>query len=438
MTGRSERSSEAVLHRLTTLHSRPVDLSLDRMRRLCHALGNPQRRLAPVVHVAGTNGKGSTIAFLRAMAEASGLRVHVYTSPHLVQFRERVRLAGALVTDDELTGLLERVEDCNEGKPITQFEATTAAALLAFSEVAADLCLVEVGLGGRFDATNVIDRPALSVITPVAHDHCEFLGDTIPEIAFEKAGVIKAGVPTVSSAQDSLARDVIEQVALRARAPLEIAGRDFVIESQGGEMEFRDGLGVLRLPSPGLPGAHQVANAGVAVAAARRLRMSHASIAQGVLNAVWPARLQQITQGPLWRRVKARGAELWLDGAHNPHAIATIVPTLDRLRGESGRPLHIVLGLLESKDAQKILENLRGLQPFRLTVTDFSAASAAKAETLAAFAHDAGLAVETAPSLTAAVELALETLEPAPIIVVCGSLYLAGELLRMAPSAWPS
>ncbi len=438
MTDRTERSSEAVLQRLTTLHSRPIDLSLDRMRRLCHSLGNPQRRLAPVVHVAGTNGKGSTIAFLRAMAEAAGLRVHVYTSPHLVQFRERVRLAGSLVTEGELTGLLERVERRNEGKPITQFEATTAAALLAFSEVPADLCLVEVGLGGRFDATNVIDRPALSVITPVAHDHCEFLGNTIPEIAFEKAGVIKAGVPTVSAAQDSLARDVMEQVAWHAGAPLEIAGRDFFIESQGGEIEFRDGRGVLRLPGPVLPGAHQVANAGVAVAAARLLGFSQAPIAQGLQNAVWPARLQRITEGPLWDLVKAGGAQLWLDGAHNPHAIAAIVPTLNRLRAESGRPLHIVLGLLASKDAPKVLENLRGLQPFRLIVTDFSAPSAAKADSLAASAQGAGLAVETARSLTAAVEMALRTVEPAPIIVVCGSLYLAGELLRMAPPAWPA
>ena len=438
MTDRNTRSSEAVLHRLITLHSRPIDLSLDRMRRLCHALGNPQRRLAPVVHVAGTNGKGSTIAFLRAMAEAAGQRVHVYTSPHLVQFTERVRLAGVLATDDQLTRLLERVEDINQGMPITQFEATTAAAFLAFSEAPADLCLVEVGLGGRFDATNVIDQPALSVITPVAHDHCEFLGDTIPEIAFEKAGVIKPGVRVVSAAQDKLAREVIEQVARNAEAPLELCGRDFVIQSRGSGMEFSDGRGLLKLPNPGLRGSHQIANAGVAVAAARRLGFSEAAIAQGVLNAAWPARLQRITDGPLSRRVEPEGAELWLDGAHNPHAIDAIVPTLDRLRGERDRPLCVILGLLASKDARGVLGNLKALQPFHLIVTDFEAVSAARSEMLASMAHASGLAVEAAPSLTAAVDLALTKVKPSPIIIVCGSLYLAGELLRMAPSAWPS
>ena len=438
MAGRRERSSEVVLERLTRLHSRPIDLSLDRMRRLCHALGDPQRRLAPVVHVAGTNGKGSTIAFLRAIAEAAGLRVHVYTSPHLVQFRERVRLAGALVADEEFASLLERVEAINEGQPITQFEATTAAAFLAFAEVPADICLVEVGLGGRFDATNVIDQPVLSVITPVAHDHCEFLGETIPEIAFEKAGVIKAGIPTISASQTKMARDVIEREARRAQAPLAIAGRDFEIGVQDGQIRFHDFRGSLKLPSPGLAGAHQLMNAGVAVATARRLGLSQSAIAQGVRNAVWPARLQRITEGPLSDRVKAKGAQLWLDGAHNPHAIATIVPALDRLRIESASPLCIVLGLLTSKDAPGILENLKALQPFRLIVTDFNAAPAAKAETLAALAHSAGLAVEAAPSLTAAMDLALVGVDASPIIVVCGSLYLAGELLRMAPSAWPS
>ncbi len=372
------------------------------------------------------------------MAEAAGLRVHVYTSPHLVQFRERVRLAGALVSDDEFTRLLERVEDINEGQPITQFEATTAAAFLAFSEVPADICLVEVGLGGRFDATNVIDQPTLSIITPIAHDHCEFLGDTIPEIAFEKAGVIKAGVPTVSSAQDKMARGVIERVAGSAQAPLEIAGRDFKIESGGDKLAFHDARGSFEIPSPGLAGEHQLVNAGVAVAAARRLGLSQTAIASGVLNAVWPARLQRITDGPLWHRVKAKGAELWLDGAHNPHAIATIVPTLNRLRSQGARPLCIVLGLLASKDAPGIFENLKGLQPLRLIITDFSATSAAKAESLAALAHGAALAVETAPSLTAAVDLAVDKAEPSSIIIVCGSLYLAGELLQMATSTWPT
>jgi len=429
--------SEAVLARLTTLHSRPVDLSLERMRRLCRQLGDPQTRLGTVVHVAGTNGKGSTIAFLRAMAEAAGLRVHVYTSPHLVRFSERVRLAGSLISEDDFTDILERVEAINAGAPITQFEATTAAAFLAFSEVSADLCLIEVGLGGRFDATNVIDHPALSLITPVAFDHCEFLGDTLGAIAFEKAGVIKSGAPVIAAGQETEAEAVIGQVARNAGAPLSLAGRDFRMQGRDGGLVFTDQEGSLDLPPPSLAGGHQIINSGLAVAAARRLGLPAPAIAAGMRSAVWPARLQRVTSGPLAARTQAAGGELWLDGAHNPHAIATLRPSIDQLRRGSGKPLCIILGLLASKDAAGMLSHLRDLQPFDLIVTDFSAAAAARADSLAALAQAAGLDPRPAASLSEAVALALGRPGPAPVIVVCGSLYLAGELLSTAPGDAP-
>lgn len=438
MSTSDRASSQAVLARLTTLHSRPVDLSLERMRRLCRQLGDPQDRLGPVVHVAGTNGKGSTIAFLRAIAEAAGLRVHVYTSPHLVRFSERVRLAGSLISEEAFTDSLERVEAINDGEPITQFEATTAAAFLAFSETPADLSLIEVGLGGRFDATNVIERRALSLITPVALDHCEFLGDTLAQIAFEKAGIIAPGAPVISAAQDPMASAVIADVAGRAGAPLRMAGRDFRMQGHDSGLVFTDEDGSLDLPLPALAGAHQIINSGLAVAAARYLRLPAPAIHAGMSGAVWPARLQRITSGPLAARVQDAGGELWLDGAHNPHAIATLLPAMDALARQSRKPLCVILGLLASKDAAGMLGHLRDLQPFDLIVTDFSAAAAAKANSLAALAQAAGLAPRSAASLSDAVGLALDGPAPAPVIVVCGSLYLAGELLSTAPADAPA
>lgn len=275
------RAHDAALERLRALHPQMIDLSLVRMERLCAKLGRPERRLPPVIHVAGTNGKGSTIAFLRAVAEAAGLRVHVYTSPHLVRFAERIRLAGELISEDYLADVLRRIETANAEEPITFFEITTAAALLAFAETPADLCLVEVGLGGRYDATNVIERPAITVIAPVALDHREFLGDTIGKIAGEKAGIIKPGVACVSALQVESASIVIREAAERAGAPLTLAGRDFDAWAEGGRLRYQDSTGIMDLPPGRLLGSHQVGNAGLAVAVARKFGLPDEALARG-------------------------------------------------------------------------------------------------------------------------------------------------------------
>lgn len=431
------RAHDAALERLRALHPLKIDLSLDRMERLCAVLKRPQCRLPPVIHVAGTNGKGSTIAFLRAMADAAGLRVHVFTSPHLVRFAERIRLVGTLISEDHLGDLLGRVEAANGGEPITFFEITTAAALLAFAETPADLCLVEVGLGGRYDATNVIERPAVSVIAPVALDHCEFLGDTTGQIAGEKAGIIKIGVPCISARQTGGASIVINSVAERAGSPLSLAGRDFDTWPEHGGIRFQDHTGILCLPSARLTGAHQIGNAGLAVAAARMLELSDASIAEGLGNATWPARMQRLTTGPLAKRATARGADLWLDGGHNPHAMAAVARALADFRNEDSRPIVVVLGLLANKDAKGVFASLRPVLPFRLILVGFEADAATDPAMLAKSAREAGLNAEIAHDVPAALDVTLAKEGPPPHVLICGSLYLAGEVLAMNPESWP-
>ncbi|NEX92984.1 folylpolyglutamate synthase/dihydrofolate synthase family protein, partial [Caulobacter sp. 17J65-9] len=325
---------DAALERLKALHPKKIDLSLGRMQRLCSALGDPERKLPPVVHVAGTNGKGSTVAFIRAIAEAAGLKVHVYTSPHLVRFAERIRVAGRLIGDDELAGVLDRVEQANAGEPITFFEVTTAAAFVAFADTPADLCILEVGLGGKLDATNVIGAPAVSVIAPVDLDHREFLGGTIEEVAAEKAGILKRGGAAVIGRQSEAAFAVIEAQAERIGAPLTVLGRDFDAYPERGGLVFQGADRLLDLPTPSLPGAHQIDNAGAAVAAAVLLnhpRIDEAAIARGLTAAVWPARFQKLTAGPLAERAQAAGAELYLDGGHNPHAARAVADALAAL-----------------------------------------------------------------------------------------------------------
>ncbi|MGC1304276.1 MAG: folylpolyglutamate synthase/dihydrofolate synthase family protein, partial [Caulobacteraceae bacterium] len=305
-------SHDAALERLRTLHPQLIDLSLGRVNRLLAVLGNPERRLPPVVHVAGTNGKGSTVAYLRAIGEAAGLKVHAFTSPHLVRFAERIRLAGTLISDAHLAEVLERVEAANAGQPITFFEITAVAALQAFAETPADLCVVEVGLGGRYDASNVFERPAVTVITPVDYDHREFLGDTLAKIAGEKAGILKRGAPAVVARQLDEALAVIEAEAERAGAPLILAGRDFDAWAQAGRLAFQDDTGLLDLPPPALFGAHQFDNAGLAVAAARALqdpRIDGEAVARGIASATWPARMQRLTAGPLAGMAAAHGAD---------------------------------------------------------------------------------------------------------------------------------
>lgn len=437
---------DAALERLRALHPIKIDLTLGRTLRLLEDLGRPQDKLPPVIHVAGTNGKGSTIAILRAIAEAAGLSVHVFTSPHLVSFAERIRLAGKLISDDQLNEVILHVEKVNAGQPITFFEITTVAGLYAFSQVPADLCIVEVGLGGRFDSTNVFDHPAVTVIAPVDIDHKEYLGDTLAKIAAEKAGIIKPGRPVVSARQPEEALAVIEAEADRQGARLTLGGRDYDAHTERGGMAFQifteTGGQFYDLPAPSLIGPHQIDNAGTAIAAALALgdpRITPDAIADGLLTAQWPARMQRLTAGPLGAMAQAAGADLWLDGGHNPHAARALADVARTMRARDGRPLTIIVGLLQRKDAAGVWDAFRDLGA-RLIATGFASELAAPPEELAAAAF--GLEVETAPNPTAALALALNDNGagdgPPPHIILCGSLYMAGEVLAMDPATWPN
>jgi len=416
--------SDQVLERLQSLHPKVIDLSLGRIERLLAALGHPERRLPPVVHVAGTNGKGSVIAMLRAGLEAAGRRVHVYTSPHLARFHERIRLAGALIDEDRLVRELERCERANGGAPITFFEITTAAACLAMAETPADVALLEVGLGGRLDATNVIDRPRLTVITPVSLDHQQYLGETLEAIAFEKAGILKPGVPCVLGPQDAEAFDVIAAQAAAVGAPLIAEGQDWQIGEEHGRVAFQDLDGLLDLAMPRLIGAHQVVNAGIALAALRALGLGEAACTAALADAEWPARLQRLRHGPL---VDAAGeAEVWLDGGHNPAAGAALAEALGRL---PCRPLHLVVGMLRTKDVAGYLAPLaREARSLHAVAVPGETATLSADETAAA-ARAAGVPASAAPGVEAAVA-AIAASEPVARILVCGSLYLAGHVLR--------
>ena len=432
------RVHDAALARLQALHPKLIDLSLERMLRLCAALDHPQDRLPPVIHVAGTNGKGSTVAYLRAMAEAAGLKVHVFTSPHLVRFAERIRLAGTLITDDQLARVLARVEMANAGLPITFFEITTAAALVAFAETPADLCIIEVGLGGVLDATNVV-TPAVSVIAPVDIDHREFLGDTLELIAAEKAGIIKPGAPVVSARQAEPAEAVIEAAASRAGVALTLMGRDLDAWGERDRLlvQLQDRL--LDLPGPALPGEHQKANAGLAVAALLVLgdaRIDEAAMGRGLAATVWPARFQRLTAGPFAQAARAAGTDLWLDGGHNPHAGRAVARALGDLAARDGRPVVLISGLLANKDATGFFAPFAGLASKVFAVT-FDGHAAASAAQTAAAAELAGLRACACDSLQAALDKAL-ALDPVPHVLICGSLYLAGEVLAMSPETWPT
>ncbi len=433
---------DAALERLRALHPIKIDLSLGRTLRLLDELGRPQDRLAPVIHVAGTNGKGSTIAFLRAIAEAAGLRVHVFTSPHLVRFAERIRLAGALISEARLAEVILHVEQVNAGQPITFFEITTVAGLHAFSQVPADLCIIEVGLGGRFDSTNVIDHPAVSVIAPVDIDHKEYLGETLAQIAGEKAGIIKAGCPVVSARQRDEALAVIEAEAERRGAPLILGGRDYDAWADHGGMTYQGETRLYDLPAPSLIGAHQIDNAATAIAAALALgdpRIDAEAIATGLRSATWPARMQRLAAGPLGRMAQAGGADLWLDGGHNPHAARAVAEVARAMRARDGRPITLIVGLLQRKDAAGVFDAFRTLGA-RLIATGFGSELAAPPESLVAAAP--GLNVERASSPSAALALALgengAQAGPPPHIILCGSLYMAGEVLAMETATWPT
>ncbi|KPH79717.1 bifunctional folylpolyglutamate synthase/dihydrofolate synthase [Bosea vaviloviae] len=430
-------SSDTVLARLLALHPKLIDLSLGRILTLLERLGDPQKRLPPVIHVAGTNGKGSTIAFMRAILEAAGLRVHVYTSPHLVRFHERIRLGaaggGRFVDEAVLVEALERCERANAGDQITFFEITTVVAFLLFAEHKADVVLLEVGLGGRFDATNVIANPACTVVTPVSLDHSEYLGDSVTKIAAEKAGIFKRGAPAVIAPQEPEPTAVLEAAAERVGASkILIGAQDFNVHEDGGRLVYEDGDGLLDLPLPRLSGRHQHVNAGTAIAGLRAAGyggLPARAFEQGMLNADWPARLQRLARGKLAELVPGR-AELWLDGGHNPDGGRVLAQAMADLADRNPAPLVMIAGLLSTKDARATLGHFKGLAQLLFAVPIQNQLVARPAEEVAGLARAAGLDAEVSGSVEQALrEIAVRDWSAPPRILICGSLYLAGEVL---------
>jgi dihydrofolate synthase/folylpolyglutamate synthase len=427
---------DAILARLLELHPKKIDLSLERMWRILEALDHPQRRLPPLIHVAGTNGKGSVIAFMRAILEAAGSRVHVYTSPHLVRFNERFRVGapggGRLVSDAELTEVLAQCERANGGAPITVFEMETAAAFLLFARHPADMLLLEVGLGGRLDATNVVEHPAATVITPISVDHVDFLGSSLEGIAREKAGIFKRGAPAVLASQPRDALRVVEREAARLSAPLKIAGEDWTATEERGRLVYQDEDGLLDLPAPRLFGRHQFDNAGLAIATLRalpELRLPSRAFEDGLANVDWPARLQRLSHGSLVALVPA-GSELWLDGGHNPDGGRAVAATLADLEERVSRPLVIIVGMLATKDSEGFLSNFAGLARRIMTVPIQGQEKALPPDALADTARHVGVPATSCGGVESALAaLAQLDLEAPPRILITGSLYLAGEVL---------
>ncbi len=418
-------SSDIILTRLMSLHPKVIDLTLDRMHRILAALGHPEASIPPAIHIAGTNGKGSTQAMIRAGLEAAGQRVHAYTSPHLARFHERIRLAGALISEPALAALLDECEAQNGGTQITFFEITTAAAFLAFARTPADYTVLEVGLGGRLDATNVIERPALTIITPVSIDHQQFLGETLPEIAGEKAGILKRGVPCVVGPQAPEGLAVIEARAARLGAPLFVHGQHWHAFEERGRLVYQDENGLLDLPLPALPGPHQIENAGAAIAALRVLGFDETACEAAVTRAEWPARMQRLRRGPLAE--SAPGVELWLDGGHNPAGGAAVAATLARM---PARPTHLICGMLNTKDVAGYMRPLAAQAASLTAVAIPGEPNTLPAEVTAEAATRAGLAeVTTAPSVAEALAR-IAARDPAARVLICGSLYLAGQVLK--------
>ena len=420
----TEAQSDILLERMMSLHPKIIDLTLDRMWRVLAALDHPERRLPPVIHIAGTNGKGSTQAMIRAGLEGAGLTTHAYTSPHLVRFHERIRVAGDLIDEQTLSRILDTCLEANGPDPITYFEITTAAALLAFAETSADYTLLEVGLGGRLDATNVIDTPAITVITPVDLDHQQFLGDTLGKIAAEKAGIIKRGVPCVVGPQKDEALEVIEAQAAKLGAPLLAFGQHWHVWEERGRLVYQDETGLLDLPLPNLAGAHQIQNAGAALTVLRHLGLGEAAAEAAVSKADWPARMQRLRHGPLIDM--APEAEIWLDGGHNPHAARAIAATLTQL---PKRPTHLICGMMNTKDVAGFMsllaEHAESLQG--VTIAGQTATLSA-AETVAA-ASSVGLKAAAAENVDQALKTILAQ-DPHARVLICGSLYLAGVVLQ--------
>lgn len=442
-------SSDALLAQLKLLHPKLIDLSLGRVERLLAKLGAPETRLAPVVHIAGTNGKGSVTAYLKAMFEAGGKRVHVYTSPHLVRFHERIEIAAGdgkahPISEEALVDVLMRVNAVNDGDDITQFEITTAAAFLAFSETPADVLLLEVGLGGRLDATNVIKEPALSIITSISMDHAEKLGPTLGKIAVEKAGILKRGVTGVIAPQDDEVLRVIEARAEVLKSPLAVFGRDFDAFEQSGRLVVQREDRLLDLPLPALAGRHQITNAGVAVAAALTigdarpaLRLEEAEIAKGLRHVAWPARMQRLVKGPL-PEILGASAELWLDGGHNPAAGDALADTLAGLEEKAPKATFLIVGMMGQKDALGFLAPFRGLVRTVYTVPIPGAHEAPHSEeTLAEIARSAGLNAIYCAGVVDALEMIVDLPVENKRVLICGSLYLAGHVLGLQQGVTP-
>ncbi len=420
----SAPTSDVILSRMMSLHPKIIDLTLDRVWRLLAALDNPQDRMPPVVHIAGTNGKGSTLAMIRAGIEGAGLSAHAYTSPHLARFHERIRVAGALIAEPDLTAVLDECYRANGDADITYFEITTCGALLAFARTPADYTLLEVGLGGRLDATNVCAAPRLCVITPVSMDHEQYLGDTLGRIAFEKAGILKRGVPCVVGPQAPEALDAIEAQAAKVGAPLLVHGQHWTVSEERGRLVYQDETGLRDLPLPNLLGAHQVMNAGAALAALRHLDLGDAAYEAAVTRAVWPARMQRLTEGPLAE--SAPEAELWLDGGHNAAAGVALGQVL---AGLPSRPTYLICGMLNTKDVTGYLRPLAAHVAGLTAVSIPGEANTLPAETTAAAAKAVGMEAGEAETVAAALAGILAR-EARARVLICGSLYLAGSVLR--------
>ena len=428
---------DEILTRLLNLHPKRIDLSLGRIERLLSALGNPHERLPPVIHVAGTNGKGSTIAFMRAMLEAASKRVHVYTSPHLIDFNERIRMGhaggGRLIDDASLEMALERCEAANGREPITFFEITTAAAFLLFAEAPADAVLLEVGLGGRVDATNVVARPALTIVTPVSIDHPEFLGDTIEKIAVEKAGIFKRGVPALLAEQDQTALAVLEAQASRLGVPVVVGGQDFATHEENGRFVYEDERGLLDLPLPRLVGRHQQLNAGTAIAAVRHFDLSIpvSAVETGLTQAEWPARLQRLRRGRV-AELAPREAEVWLDGGHNADGGRALAQVMADFEEKSPRPLILICGTLATKETRAFLRPFKGLAQEVIAVPIGGDHYGRIPAEVAFAAQQEGIPAAASETVGSALEyLSARDWTAPPRILITGSLYLAGEVLKL-------
>ena len=418
-----------LIQRLNQYHPKVIDLSLDRINHLLELLGNPHKSLPPVIHIAGTNGKGSTLAFMRAIAEAAGLNVHAYTSPHLVRFNERIRINGKIISDQYLLELITEVEHVNGNAPITFFEITTAIALTAFSRISSDLVLLETGLGGRLDATNVISRPIVTALTPISHDHAGFLGNDLKNIAREKAGIIKSGVACITAKQEPSVLKVIKHTAEDKDAPLSIEGQDWWVAIKGNNLSIMSPEGQINPPLPNLVGPHQIQNAGlgiVTLAALGDKRINRQAVERGIKRADWPARMQRLTRGPLCEKLP-KNWELWLDGGHNPAAGEAIAATLGTI---TDRSVHLIVGLLNTKSPVEFLAPLLQYSKSLTAIEILDSDSSFSANEILEVAKKIGFQAKKAKSISTAIRKIITEEKLPSMILICGSLYLAGDILK--------